>query len=114
MSERDEFEVWAEGRFYLNRTEEDEYAYDATHAAWSAWQGARETFQQGVQALTGPVAWMHVMDNTEGIPENEPWVKITQSPENPFGVPGEDYSESFPVTSTPLYAAKQPSQEETK
>ena len=54
-------------------------------------------------AVQEPVAWMHTMDNTEGFEENEPYVLITEDGENPFGVPGEDYSESFPVTSVPLY-----------
>jgi hypothetical protein len=53
-----------------------------------------------------PVAWMHVMDNTEGIKSNKPYVVFTASKKHPFGKPGIDYSESFPVTSTPLYAAR--------
>lgn len=52
-----------------------------------------------------PIAWMHTMDNTEGCEENEPWVVLTDSDENPFGVPGEDYSETYPVISQPLYTA---------
>lgn len=50
-----------------------------------------------------PVAWLHTMDNTEGIEGNEPWCTLSFNAENPFGVPGEDYSETFPVTSEPLY-----------
>ena len=52
-----------------------------------------------------PVAWMHTMDNTEGCEENEPWVVLMDSDENPFGVPGDDYSETYPVISQPLYTA---------
>lgn len=52
-----------------------------------------------------PVAWQHTLDSTEGIAENEPWVVMTDSPDNPFGVPGRDYSESFPWTAVPLYTA---------
>jgi hypothetical protein len=51
-----------------------------------------------------PVAWMHVMDNTEGIKSNgKGIVSITQKRKHPFGKPGVDFSKSFPVTSTPLY-----------
>lgn len=52
-----------------------------------------------------PVAWMHTLDNTEGIEGNEPEVVVTFSKKNPFGRPGIDYSKSFPVTSIPLYSA---------
>lgn len=52
-----------------------------------------------------PVAWMHTMDSTDGIEGNEPRKALTFSEENPFGVPGRDYSETYPVTSTPLFAA---------
>ena len=51
-----------------------------------------------------PVAWMHVMDNTEGIKANgKGIVSITQKRKHPFGKPGVDFSKSYPVTSTPLY-----------
>ena len=51
-----------------------------------------------------PVAWMHVMDNTEGIKANgKGFVSITQKRKHPFGKPGVDFSKSYPVTSTPLY-----------
>ena len=51
-----------------------------------------------------PVAWMHVMDNTEGIKANgKGIVSITQKWKHPFGKPGVDFSKSYPVTSTPLY-----------
>ena len=53
-----------------------------------------------------PVAWMHVMDNTEGLKANGTGiVSITQKRKHPFGKPGVDFSRSYPVTSTPLYAA---------
>ena len=58
--------------------------------------GGREVKQK-------PVAWMHTMDNTEGIKGNKPWTVITTSKRNPFGKPGIDYSASYPVTSEPLY-----------
>ena len=51
-----------------------------------------------------PVAWMHVMDNTEGLKANgKGIVSITQKRKHPFGKPGVDFSKSDPVTSTPLY-----------
>ena len=51
-----------------------------------------------------PVAWLHIMDSTEGIPENEPWRMLSFEPEHPFGIPGVNYSAEFPVKSVPLYA----------
>lgn len=50
-----------------------------------------------------PVAWMHTMDNTEGCKENTPRVVLSFFKNNPFGRPGIDYSETYPVTSVPLY-----------
>jgi hypothetical protein len=51
-----------------------------------------------------PVAWMHVMDNTEGLKANgKGIVLITQKRKHPFGKPGVDFSKSYPVISTPLY-----------
>jgi hypothetical protein len=50
------------------------------------------------------VAWMHIMDNTEGIKANGAGiVSITQKHKHPFGKAGIDFSKSYPVTSTPLY-----------
>jgi hypothetical protein len=54
-----------------------------------------------------PVAWLHRMDNTEGIKANgKGIVSITQKRKHPFGKPGVDFSKSFPVTSTPLYTTQ--------
>jgi hypothetical protein len=50
-----------------------------------------------------PVAYEHTMDNTEGIKGNEPLIVITATKKSPFGKPGIDYSETYPVTSKPLY-----------
>lgn len=52
--------------------------------------------------MTQPVAWLHVLDNTEGIPGNDPMQEVTFSPDHPFGIPGRDYSEEFLVTTTAL------------
>jgi hypothetical protein len=58
-----------------------------------------------------PVAWMHVMDNTEGIKANgKGIVSITQKRKHPFGKPGVDFSKSYPVTSTPLYTTQHAAQ----
>ena len=58
-----------------------------------------------LKAVQEPVAWLHRMDNTEGIKANgKGIVSITQKRKHPFGKPGVDFSKSYPVTSTPLYA----------
>lgn len=68
MSEREEFEMWAKGRFYLDRiggknSYSDEYANDATYAAWAAWQGARTIAQSAI-----PEGWQLVpVDPTESM-----------------------------------------------
>jgi hypothetical protein len=56
-----------------------------------------------LDGFVGPSAWLHVMDNTDGIKGNDPLRELTFTPENPFGEPGVDYSREYPVTSTPLY-----------
>lgn len=51
-----------------------------------------------------PVAWLHVLDTTEGIPENEPWKILSFDEDHPFGEPGRDYSAEYgPPVSSPLY-----------
>ena len=55
-----------------------------------------------------PVAWLHRMDNTEGIKSNgKGIVLIDQYCRHPFGKPGVDFDKSYPVTSTPLYTSAQ-------
>lgn len=51
-----------------------------------------------------PSAYLHILDNTEGIEGNEPEKKLTFTEESPFGVPGVDHDESFRVTRIPLYS----------
>lgn len=51
-----------------------------------------------------PVAWLHILDNTEGIEGNEPEKRLTFSEESPFGIPGIDHSDTFAVRSVPLYS----------
>ena len=50
-----------------------------------------------------PVAWLHILDNTDGIEENKPCRELTFTEDSPFGVAGVDYSAEYPITSTPLY-----------
>ncbi len=53
-----------------------------------------------------PVAWLHRMDNTEGIKSNgKGIVLIDQYRRHPFGLVGVDFDESYPITSTPLYTS---------
>ena len=53
--------------------------------------------------MESPVAWLHILNNTEGIEGDEPERRLTFSEENPFGDPGVDYSAGFTVTSIPLF-----------
>ena len=55
-----------------------------------------------------PVAWLHRMDNTEGIKSNGKGVVfIDEYRPHPFGLVGVDFDESYPITSTPLYTSAQ-------
>lgn len=70
------------------------------------WHHAIEAGKQAIKELESqePVAWMHIMDNTEGIKANGAGiVSITQKRKHPFGKVGIDFSKSYSVTSTPLY-----------
>lgn len=49
-----------------------------------------------------PIAWLHILDNTEGIKENEPWKVLSFSPVHPFGKPGIEYSKEYTTTTIPL------------
>ena len=58
--------------------------------------------------LPRAAAWRHIMDNTEGHPANgRGIVRLTERAQHPFGVPGEDFSESYPVTTERLYTEAQ-------
>ena len=71
------------------------------------WNKARQAIAEAEQDK--PVAWMHVMDNTEGLKANgKGIVSVTQKRKHPFGKAGVDFSKSYPVTSTPLYTHPQP------
>ncbi|MBP0714865.1 hypothetical protein ABXK61_16290 [Burkholderia sola] len=47
-----------------------------------------------------PVGWRHVMHMEGG----QTQTRLTEDAEDHFGVPGEDYSEEYVVTSEPLFA----------
>lgn len=55
-----------------------------------------------------PTAWLHQLDTTDGIPGNEAQQVLSFQPDNPFGVPGVDYSESFPWTKQGLQLIEPP------
>jgi hypothetical protein len=79
----------------LERAKADRIAFQkGFQAAWNARPAAQ---------VSEAVAWLHTMDNTEGIKGNEPRLALTFSKQKPFGIPGRDYSKTFPVTSVPLY-----------
>jgi len=79
---------------------------DEFNASAEKMHDAITSLQQAIAQLESkePVAWMHIMDNTEGIKANGAGiVSITQKRKHPFGKAGIDFSKSYPVTSTPLY-----------
>ena len=47
-----------------------------------------------------PAGWLHVMHMEGG----QTQTRLTEDAEDHFGVPGEDYSEEYVVTSEPLFA----------
>jgi len=47
-----------------------------------------------------PAGWLHVMHMEGG----QTHTRLTEDAEDHFGVPGEDYSEEYVVTSAPLFA----------
>lgn len=49
--------------------------------------------------LGAPSAWLH----TVHMELNQTMTRLTDSPENPWGKPGRDYSAEYEVTSEPLY-----------
>jgi hypothetical protein len=51
-----------------------------------------------------PVAYLHILDNSEGVEGNTPVKKLTFTEESPFGIPGKDHSAEFKVRSIPLYS----------
>lgn len=79
-----------------------------TKLRYEAIAAIKESLAEHPAQQQEPVAWMHVMDNTEGIKSNgKGIVSITQKRKHPFGKPGVDFSKSYPVTSTPLYTKEQ-------
>lgn len=57
--------------------------------------------------LPRAVGYRHTMDNTEGIKGNKPQIVFAATKPNPFGMPGLDYSASFPVATETLFTADQ-------
>jgi len=55
-----------------------------------------------------PCAYLHILDNTEGIETNTPEKRLTFQPTNAFGTPGINYDNSFQVTTIPLYTRQSP------
>jgi hypothetical protein len=51
------------------------------------------------------VAWKHTLH----MEHDQTSVRLTHSPDHPFGEPGRTYSAEYTVTSTPLYASLRPS-----
>ena len=49
--------------------------------------------------LSAPAAWVHTMWTEFGQYRSQ----VTFSPDSPFGIPGQDHSECYPVTSEPVY-----------
>jgi hypothetical protein len=87
----------------LEALEESLYATTAK-SQFLAFEAITAIKQARSAPVQEPVAWMHVMDNTEGLKANgKGIVSITQKRKHPFGKPGVDFSKSYPVTSTPLY-----------
>ena len=66
----------------------------------------QEVQRLGQEIEQEPVAWIHIMDNTEGIRANgKGIISITQKRKHPFGKVGIDFDPSYPIKSTPLYTA---------
>jgi hypothetical protein len=59
-------------------------------------------------ATPAPAGWLHTLDNTDGFPENKPLRKLSFYPQNPFGEPGKNYDEKYPVTSEPVFTHPAP------
>lgn len=83
------------------------HAYQMANEVGRILRGLRQSTLRN-EGGSEPVAWMHTLDNTEGIEGNAPCVIFSSEPAHPFGIAGEDFSKTYPVTSAPLYAAPQP------
>lgn len=59
----------------------------------------KESSRPDRAALAKPAAWLHTMWMEGGQFESV----VSQTAESPFGVPGVNHSECYPVTSEPLY-----------
>ena len=71
---------------------------DDDDALTIAYQSGYYDGKKAAQPAQEPVAWMHVMDNTEGLKVNGTGVvSITKRRKHPFGKAGVDFSKSYPV-----------------
>jgi hypothetical protein len=80
------------------------------NTAYSSAHNARIVLREALSASTGspgqaaqpgePLAYRHTLH----MELDQDAHRLTFTPESPFGVPGKDYSETFPVTSIPLYS----------
>jgi len=52
-----------------------------------------------LSAAATPAAYMHTMHMEHG----QSQVRLSHFSTNPFGIPGEDYSEEYPITTEPLF-----------
>lgn len=60
MMERNEFEVWAKGRFsldwnYCGQVKPGDYVAERTREAWSAWQSSSSRLREGLRELADSV-----------------------------------------------------------
>lgn len=82
-------------------------SHEQIRAIWSSMWSAYATSEVGIPT-SQPIGYMHTLDNTDGIPGNEPMREFSRSAENPFGEPGVDYSPEYRRTVRPIYTAPQP------
>lgn len=74
--------------------------YDACGPFAAMWRDIAARLRAAASATGGkPTAWLH----TVHMELNQTMTRLTDSPENPWGKPGRDYSAEYEVTSEPLY-----------
>ena len=86
--------------------EDEAYMLGIRHCA-TAIRALAAKYEGCIVAEGEPAGYEHIMDNTEGCEENEPIVELDEYEESPFGRPWIYHSESYLVTNTPLYRAKE-------
>lgn len=97
-SEREAFEAeYGPRDGFAWRNESGTYKIASLQLAWELWQKAWQA--RAAQATGEPVAWLHTLHQECG----QSQTVVTQSATNAFGKQGRDYSNSYHVTSEPLY-----------